>query len=500
MLDGVIPAQLAAAFDDYERALMADDTVTLDRRFAPGGQTMRGDADGLLVGHDAISRFRAARGGAPPRRIVVAHARALGDAHAVIVAVTENRASGRGLQTQVWERAGDEWVIAAAHVMPPPAALDTRVWRVVGDPLVAPASPGPLSGETVAVKDLFAVAGFARGAGNPAWLAGAPREAAHAHAVEALGRAGAAVRGIARTDELAFSLSGINAHSGTPPNPRAPGRIPGGSTSGPASAVALGHATVGLGTDTAGSIRVPAAYQGLFGIRTTHGAVDRAGLLPLAPSFDTVGWLTRDADLLGRVGDVLLPPDTARPGPLGSVAELTALADDDVSAVVGAFATRAGAVEASWDGAAELAAWLAAFQTVQRHEAWAAHGDWLVDHLDTLGDDVRARFELARDTTAEQAATAQATVTAARARVGELLAERTLVVPAAASVAPTPADAATVRGRTLRLTCLASIAGAVAVAVPLVTAAGLPCAACLVGPPGSDHALLALAGELAERR
>ncbi|UMG91467.1 amidase family protein [Nocardioides sp. TF02-7] len=161
--------------------------------------------------------------------------------------------------------------------------FDTRVWRERGDPLVAGAADGPLVGETVAVKDLFAVAGFRCGAGNPTLLAEAHPASAHAPVVARLLAAGASVRGIAQTDELAYSLAGTNHHHGTPPNPAAPGRVPGGSSSGPASAVALGEASIGLGTDTGGSVRVPAAYQGLFGIRTTHGAVDREGLVPLAP-------------------------------------------------------------------------------------------------------------------------------------------------------------------------------------------------------------------------
>nr|MDT0667585.1 amidase family protein [Micromonospora sp. DSM 115978] len=121
--------------------------------------------------------------------------------------------------------------------------------------------------------------------------------------------AGAEVTGIAQTDELAYSISGTNVHYGTPPNPAAPGRAPGGSTSGPASAVALDQADVGLGTDTAGSVRVPASYCALAGIRTTHGVVSTRGVLALAPAFDAVGWLARDVATLARVGRGLLPPD-----------------------------------------------------------------------------------------------------------------------------------------------------------------------------------------------
>jgi amidase len=190
---------------------------------------------------------------------------------------------------------------------------DPSIWREHGTPLLPPLGSGPLGseplkGRTVAVKDLFAVAGFPTGAGNPTWLAHAAPEPEDAWAVRALRTAGAAIAGIAQTDELAFSLSGANAHYGTPPNAAAPGLVTGGSSSGPAAAVAAGQADIGLGTDTAGSVRVPASVCGLFGLRPTHGAVPADGALHLAPSFDTIGWLTADAALLAAVGSVLLPP------------------------------------------------------------------------------------------------------------------------------------------------------------------------------------------------
>jgi Asp-tRNA(Asn)/Glu-tRNA(Gln) amidotransferase A subunit family amidase len=356
-LDGagiLSPTELSAvlaAFRGYEAALMANDLDALDRYFAPGPATLRGDASGLLVGHDRISAFRGLRGGVPPRTIAEVHLRVLDAASVLVVSVSAFAKGGTGLQTQLWRRAaaggvasgevasggvalggvassgdGSEsrvtdvagWVIAAAHVTGAAPAVNGAVWRVVGAPLVPshPAAPrreiengaktagetqkvtshggdGTLRGMSVAVKDLYEVAGFAVGAGVPEFLAAGAPASADADAVAALRSAGAAVQGIAQTDEFAYSIAGRNAHYGTPPNPAAPGAIPGGSSSGPAAAVALGQAAIGLATDTAGSIRVPASYQGLWGLRTTHGSVSVRGLLPLAPSFDTVGWLTR---------------------------------------------------------------------------------------------------------------------------------------------------------------------------------------------------------------
>ncbi|MFI8522889.1 amidase family protein [Promicromonospora sukumoe] len=377
-------------------------------------------------------------------------------------------------------------------------SFDLSVWRVRPEPgpLEAASGSGVLDGETVAVKDLFAVAGQRVGAGNPAWLAAAPVQEAHADAVARLLAAGAAVAGIAQTEEFAYSLTGANAHYGTPPNPRAPGRISGGSTSGPATSVAAGEASVALGTDTGGSVRVPAAYQGLWGIRPTHGAVADGGLLPLAPSFDTVGWLARDAGTLARVGEVLLPEDQAAfpdDVPLVVSDDLLGLAAPEVRDAVGQLARDAGAGATDW---APEPAWLAAFQTLQAAEAWTVHGPWLADRMDALGPAVRGRFERARLIGVVDAATARAAVARARAEIRDRLGERVLVLPSTATVAPRPEEAEAAREATMLLTCVAGIGGLPAVSVPVTTASGLPAGACLVGPAGSDRALLALAGRL----
>lgn len=486
------------AFWAYERALAANDLAELDRLFAPGPTTLRGDAEGLLVGHEAISAFRSGRGGAPARRIVQAHVQATDPEHALIVAVTELECGGRGLQTQAWSRADGSWRITAAHVGVPAPALDRRIWRVVGDPLVRGAASGPLRGHTVAVKDLYAVAGQPIGAGNPAWLAAAPTESRNAAAVQRLLDAGADVRGIARTDELAYSLAGTNSHYGAPPNPRAPYRIPGGSSSGSASAVALGQATIGLGTDTSGSIRVPAAYQGLFGIRTTHGVVDRAGVVPLAPSFDTVGWLARDVATLVGVGDVLLPRQPAMEHhEVRVVPSLLGEAEPDVVAAVAAWLP----AQTTLDWSADLDTWRTAYQVLQGREAWQQHGAWLADRLDTLGPDVRARFETARDLTDRQVEDAAAVAGQARQEILDLVGDAVLALPATSSVAPRLGeDLQAVREATLRLTQLATLAGLPAVTIPLTTAAGLPCGVSLLAAPGRDRDLLHLAADLTERR
>lgn len=493
-IHGSTPDGLIEAFWAYETALMADDVAVLDTLFAPGPETLRGDASGLLVGHDEISRFRVGRGGAPQRRVVEVHVRPTGADHALVVAITELLQGGRGQQTQLWQRLDGGWKVTAAHVAVAAPAFDSRVWRVVGDPLIRAFDDGPLAGESVAVKDLYAVAGQPVGAGNPTWLAGAPIESGHAWAVERLLAAGADLRGIARTDEFAYSLAGTNAHYGTPPNPRAPHRISGGSSSGSASAVALGQASIGLGTDTGGSIRVPAAYQGLFGIRTTRGAVPTSGLMPLAPTFDAVGWFTRDAELLRRVGRELLPEASPRSTTdLVSVPGLLELAQPDIAASVRRFATDHGAQAQDWD-LSDLAEWRRAFSTVQGFEAWRQHGWWLAGRLDSLGADVRARFEAASRIDDETAAHAREVVTRARGRIRSLVGDRVVILPSAPTVAPRiGSDLQPIREATLSLTLFAGIGGLPAVSIPLGTTDGLPCGACLIAAPGRDLDLLDLA-------
>lgn len=494
-----VPDGLVEAFWEHEHAVRADDAAALRRLYALGTTTVRGDADGLLVGHDQISVLHSGSAGvaAGPRRIVQTHVQTIGRDHALVIAVIEPESGGRGQQTQLWARTPDGWRITAAHLADPAPALDTRVWRLVGDPLVPPIGSGVLDGESVAVKDLYAVRGQRIGAGNPAWLAEARVEPVHARSVEQLLEAGACVRGIARTDEFAFALTGMNAHTGPPPNPRAPGRIPGGSSSGSASAVALGHATIGLGTDTAGSVRVPAAYQGLFGIRTTHGAASSYALLPLSPSYDAVGWMTDSAELLRRVGGVLLPRaerNSARE--LVVVPGLTRLAEDEVGAVVDAFAADLGAMRESWD-LSDLSTWLHAFQTLESWEAWRERGAWLAPRLSTLGADVRGRFEAASLISEERADAARRILDGARERIRTLVGDRIVVLPSASSVAPVLGSGfSAVRDATMALTCLAPIAGLPSVSLPRLTREGLPTGVGLLAGPGRDLDLLDLAVEL----
>src|SRR5262245_1386725 len=188
---------------------------------------------------------------------------------------------------------------------------------------LSPAGTGPLDGLCFAVKDLIDVAGWKTGCGNPAWHATHPPAVVHAVCVEQLLHAGASCVGKTVSDELAFSLLGQNHFYGTPLNPRAPDRVPGGSSSGSASAVACGLVDFALGTDTGGSVRVPASNCGIWGFRPLHGFISVAGVNPFAPTFDTVGILVRSVEVLaqvagiGRLPQVSLPLARAAGSPVG---------------------------------------------------------------------------------------------------------------------------------------------------------------------------------------
>lgn len=508
-------ADLLDAVRRYEQALARNDVPALDALFAPGAGTIRSADGATLVGHDAIAEFRRARASAPVRSMRQLHVRPLGQDAAVVVVEALRDDGGTTAQTQVWQRGEAGWQVTSAHVSStrppePPAPLTPEehaaVWRVTDVDVPDAETPGPdapLAGRRLAVKDLFAVAGQRVGAGTPDWLASAPVETRTAPPVRALLEAGCTFTGIAHTDELAYSVIGANVHHGTPPNRAAPGRVSGGSTSGPAAAVAAGVADVALGTDTAGSVRVPASWCGLHGLRTTHDAVTREGLVGLAPSFDTVGVLTRTADELAAAADVLLPagPDAPAERLVLWPALLDLVGDAVRTATVAgarALALRAGVPlrTAAGVGPDDLEAWFTAFRTVQAAEAWREHGAF--SERARLGADVAARFRTARDVTDAQERDAREVLAAARARLrGELADGTVLVLPATADVAPrrdaTASELESTRAATLRLTCLASLGGLPALSLPLAHVGGWPLGVCVVGAPGTDRTLLRLA-------
>ncbi|KAI6684860.1 hypothetical protein NL676_030773 [Syzygium grande] len=182
--------------------------------------------------------------------------------------------------------------------------------------VLEPPSPSPslpLAGLTFAVKDIFDVEGHVTGFGNPDWARTHEPASSTAPAVLNVLKAGATCVGKTVLDEMAYSLFGENKHYGTPRNPCAPDRVPGGSSSGSAVAVGAKLVDFSLGSDTGGSVRAPASFCGILGFRPSHNAVSTVGVIPLAQSLDTVGWFAREPSILKQVGRVLLELPDADP-------------------------------------------------------------------------------------------------------------------------------------------------------------------------------------------
>ncbi|KAM3246289.1 outer envelope protein 64, chloroplastic [Capsicum annuum] len=179
------------------------------------------------------------------------------------------------------------------NLLPPPQPLP-------------PKAPHPLTGLTFAVSDVFDINGFVTGFGNPDWSRTHEPASQTSTAVSALVEGGATCTGRTVVDDMAFGISGEQSHFDTPTNPAAPARMPGGSSSGAAVAVAANFVDFSLGTDAVGGVRVPAAYCGVLGFRPSHGTVSHTGIIPVSASLDTVGWFAREPSILRRVGHVLL--------------------------------------------------------------------------------------------------------------------------------------------------------------------------------------------------
>ena len=387
---------------------------------------------------------------------------------------------------------------------------------------LGPLSDGPLTGAGFAAKDLFAVAGHTSSFGHPRWRATHEPASATAPAVTALREAGAHLAGMAKLDQLAYSVVG-DVGEGTPPlNPAHPGRHTGGSSSGSASAVAGGAADIALGTDTAGSVRVPAACCGVLGLRPTHGALDATGVLPLAPSFDTVGLFAREPGPLRAAFDAV---EGASSGVASEAHGLTAvyLPDDfpPRTSEAAVHAVRGLAVLLAGDlGLPLLRADLTGlvgtehtelFARLQSREIWDGHAEWVTANADALDADVRERLRRCESLAAAPLADRKADE-AGRAHYRDAFARA--CPPGAVIALPVLADGPLrrgadlaerrrFRGTTVRLSTPASLAGAPQLTVP-VDAEGLPggrsAGVGLLAAPGHDRALLRAAEVLYSRR
>ena len=367
---------------------------------------------------------------------------------------------------------------------------------------------GPLHGLAFAAKDLFDVAGEVTSYGNPDWARTHAPASGTAPAISALLDAGADLVGKTKTVELAYGLTGENVWHGTPRNPHAPDRFPGGSSCGSASIVASEEVAFALGSDTGGSVRIPASYCGLYGLRPSFGAISLAGACGLAPSLDTPGWFARDAGTMQRVGDVLLPGGGA--GVLGPLLWVEEVWDNAGPAVETTHAALVARLEARLGTALRIrllpegiAQVYAHFTAVQGTEAWATLGRWVMAAAPAFGPGVGERFAAARAIPPENAHAGRLFRQALQTRVRPLLAGgAVLVYPTSPCPAPLlssgPEEQLAVRERTIGVTAIAGLCGLPELSMPGAQLDGAPLGLSLVAAPGRDRALLALAGMLEE--
>ncbi|PWF21485.1 amidase [Corticimicrobacter populi] len=378
---------------------------------------------------------------------------------------------------------------------------------------VAHADNGPLHGLSFAVKDIYDVAGYPTGCGNPHMLALSGIKQDSAPVVQRLLDAGACFNGKVVTDELAFSMTGRNSHFGTPLNGATPDRIPGGSSSGSASAVSNHLCDFAIGSDTGGSVRAPASHCGLIGLRPTHDRITLTGTMPLAPGFDTCGWFARDLETFSRVGTTLLGDDSHA---LPDIPRLL-LASDILEAVAtpvrAAFASYIDTLRGiGFDSLRPVQAWTHpttdlywAFRYIQGWQAWQSHGQAIDRYGLQLGPGVHERFEWSRQLTQAQIqphmALQQAFATQFQALLGH---DSVLLMPTMPDVAPLVAqpdsEQEDYRNRSLAMLCLAGLAGMPQLTLPYLSVAGVPLGLSLIGPRGSDQSLIALAARLPRPR
>ncbi len=380
-----------------------------------------------------------------------------------------------------------------------------------------PTADGPLAGLTFAVKDLIDVAGRPTGCGNPTWRDTHPPASVHAVCVEQLLASGARCVGKTVTDEMAFSLIGENHFYGTPLNPAAPDRVPGGSSSGSASAVACGLADFAFGTDTGGSVRVPASNCGIWGLRPSHGFISVAGVSPFAPTFDTVGILARSADVLQQAAAVLLPGGVPSGGERPTIYLLEdafALADPEVRRVLqtpveplrALFDQRVRTIslkEIFGDGpGSQWETWLDTYCVLQWSEIGSTLGAWIAAERPQFGPATAGSFKLVHDLDRRRVREAIECHEKCYRDLRRVLKPRDLLcIPTVPSPAPAKASNAQDRTsgyyrKTLSLTALAGIGRLPQISLPLARTAISPVGLSFIGAEGEDLFLIDVAAEI----
>ncbi|MBE1301692.1 MAG: amidase [Alteromonadaceae bacterium] len=363
-------------------------------------------------------------------------------------------------------------------------------------------SKGQLEGMRLAVKDLFHVQGLPTNAGNPTWAATHTEAQNTASAVTKLMNESAVFVGKTHTDELAYSLNGQNVHFGTLKNPSAPDRLPGGSSSGSAIAVAMNLAEIGLGTDTGGSIRVPASYNNLWGLRPTHNQVAMDNTVPLAPCFDTVGWITRDLKTLFKVAKIMFPEQGIVPVRndvrLSIATSLIDLCEHKVAMWQTLSPLEHTAATMDFEFCKEASE---AFRVLQGYAIWQTHGDWILQHSPVFAPDIQARFDWCKTISESEKEQAENNRKGIVSTLENIFAKQDILVipttPGAAPLTSLSGDALNeYRSKLMGFTSLAGLAGLPQLHIPLPVSPLAPCGVSLIGRKNSELALLSAAAKI----
>jgi len=390
--------------------------------------------------------------------------------------------------------------------MPPQAYRSCFVPHDLAAPLKGAAS-GSLAGLSAVVKDMYDIAGERTGCGSPEWLATHPPAARNCPPVQKILDAGATIIGKTVCDEYFYSVSGANAHYGTPVNIRAPGRLPGGSSAGSAAACGAGLCDFALGSDTGGSVRVPASFNGIYGLRPTHERIEHSGVADMAPSFDVPGWFAATPGVFRKVGAVLL--DNRRVA--AQIDRVVVLEDAFAQAeepVADLLRTLLEFMSDDLPGMAHgriapdgFDPWREAFRIVQAYETWQTFGAFVTKHRPNIGPGVKERMQFASTVTSAQADASREVVNKARDHIRQIVVPGTvLALPTAPSIAPkieiSGAELEEFRTRVMRLTCTSGISGLPQMNIPGGTINGCPIGLSFIGWAGGDEALLDLACKL----
>ncbi|XP_043726253.1 amidase 1-like [Telopea speciosissima] len=405
---------------------------------------------------------------------------------------------------------------------------------VLQPPTTASPQQLPLNGLTFAIKDIFDVEGYVTGNGNPDWARTHLPAVSTAPAILAVLNAGATSVGKTVMDEMAYSINGENIHYGTPVNPCAPDRIPGGSSSGSAVAVAAKLVDFSLGTDTGGSVRAPAAFCGIYGFRPSHAVVPISGVIPMAQSFDTVGWFARDPVILNQVGRVLLQLPNVQPVQPSHVVipddcfQLLSIPSNRVTQVLlktieklfgGQIVRHTNLGDYIKDkvpslkhfmgegneqleyNIPSLVALSTSMRLLQRYEFKNNHEEWISSVKPDLGPGISERVQEALMATSENIDICNMVRNELRAALSDLLEEFGILALPTVPGPPFKLQADTValenyRSRAFSLLSIAGVSGFCQVNIPLGMYENLPVAVSLLAKHGADGFLLNLVENL----